>query len=77
LCRFFIYVDFHDFFEGAVIERDIYEIYEENSTPPVTLPLYTVLTLSATASEFNSNTVISDPSKKEKLGGVLYKPVAR
>jgi alcohol dehydrogenase YqhD (iron-dependent ADH family) len=61
---------------GTYYNGDIYELYEKDKSIPEHLPLYTVLTLSATASEFNRNTVLSDPSKKLKLGGAFHTPVA-
>lgn len=56
--------------------EDIYDVYEKNIPFKKTLPVYDVLTLSATASEFNARTVISDPLKKEKLGTSLSRPIA-
>jgi alcohol dehydrogenase YqhD (iron-dependent ADH family) len=65
---------------GALIDEDIYEIYEKQRKnhviPSPNLPLYTILTLSAAASEFSRDSVLSDPSKKEKINAVLHFPVA-
>jgi alcohol dehydrogenase YqhD (iron-dependent ADH family) len=61
---------------GTYYGGDVYELYEKDKSIPEHLPLYTVLTLSATGSEFNKGSVISDPSKKLKLGTFFYTPVA-
>lgn len=58
---------------GAHLDGDIYDVYEGKiPVPQDCLPLYIVLTLSATGSEFNVSSVISNPEKKEKLG-VFFK----
>lgn len=54
---------------GAKMDRDIYDYYElKCPCPPVLLPVYTVLTLSATGSEFDFCGVVSNPEKHEKIG---------
>jgi alcohol dehydrogenase YqhD (iron-dependent ADH family) len=53
---------------GAVMENDIWEFYARRYTPKGALPLLSVLTMSATGSEMNGGTVITNEETKEKLG---------
>lgn len=54
---------------GALYEHDIYDYYlRKTEQPKKMLPLFTVLTLSATGSEFNFGSVVSDPELHTKIG---------
>ncbi|KAK2954452.1 putative Long-chain-alcohol dehydrogenase 2 [Blattamonas nauphoetae] len=54
---------------GAKFDGDIWDVYLRKSAPPKEqLPIYTVLTLSATASEYNYGSVVSSPEENRKLG---------
>lgn len=53
---------------GATVEEDAWDIVKKKVFPQSALPLATILTLSATASEMNSGSVITNMETKEKLG---------
>lgn len=53
---------------GAKIEEDAWDIVKKKVFPKEALPLATVLTLAATASEMNSGSVITNLETKEKHG---------
>lgn len=53
---------------GAVTDVDAWDIVLKKHIPTSALPLATVLTLSATASEMNSGSVITNWETKEKFG---------
>ncbi|MGL4594736.1 MAG: iron-containing alcohol dehydrogenase [Thermoguttaceae bacterium] len=53
---------------GAVTDIDVWEFYARKATPLGALPLLTVLTMSATGSEMNGGTVITNEKTNEKLG---------
>ena len=54
---------------GALLDCDIYEYYEGRiPQPKKMLPYFSVLTLSATGSEFNFGSVVSDPEHHKKIG---------
>ena len=55
---------------GAVMDADIWEFYARRYNPTGALPLLTVLTMSATGTEMNGGTVITNEEAKEKLGMV-------
>ncbi|KAA6380664.1 MAG: alcohol dehydrogenase [Streblomastix strix] len=62
---------------GVKYSGDIWEIYDDpKKSPSKGLPLFSVLTLSATASEFNSGSVLSNPEKKKKVPMFFANPVA-
>ncbi|MEG0438767.1 iron-containing alcohol dehydrogenase [Solibacillus cecembensis] len=52
---------------GAKIEEDAWDIVTKKVFPKAALPLATVLTLAATASEMNSGSVITNLATKEKF----------
>ena len=53
---------------GTVMDVDIWEFYARRYKPKSALPLLTVLTMSATGTEMNGGTVITNEKTKEKLG---------
>ncbi|MDR2438714.1 MAG: iron-containing alcohol dehydrogenase [Planctomycetaceae bacterium] len=54
---------------GAVAQNDVWEFYNRSGmTITNALPLLTVLTMSATGTEMNGNTVITNEETKQKLG---------
>lgn len=53
---------------GAKVEQDAWDIVIRKVIPTEALPLATVLTLAATASEMNSGSVITNLETKEKFG---------
>ena len=53
---------------GAKIEQDAWDIVTKKVLATEALPLATVLTLAATASEMNSGSVITNTETKEKFG---------
>lgn len=66
---------------GRYFDGDVWDLIEQlqsgaKKAPLQYLPLYTVLTLSATATEYNANFVVTNPEKKLKLGPSLCFPVA-
>lgn len=63
---------------GALLDADIYDMLSGKIPPSFKMmPLYTVLTISATGSEQDAGGVITVPDKKEKLGNIFgEQPVA-
>lgn len=61
---------------GAVYDGDAWDLVTDPRKIRAALPIYTVLTLSATGSEMNQNAVISDLSQNMKVGmyGECLKP---
>jgi alcohol dehydrogenase YqhD (iron-dependent ADH family) len=59
---------------GTVAKNDVWEFYNRSGTPiENALPVLTVLTMSATGTEMNGNTVITNEETKQKLGiGSLF-----
>jgi alcohol dehydrogenase YqhD (iron-dependent ADH family) len=54
---------------GTVAKNDVWEFYNRSGTAiTAALPLLTVLTMSATGTEMNGNTVITNKETKQKLG---------
>jgi alcohol dehydrogenase YqhD (iron-dependent ADH family) len=54
---------------GTVAKNDVWEFYNRSGiTITKALPLLTVLTMSATGTEMNGNTVITNEETKQKLG---------
>ena len=53
---------------GATVDEDAWDIVKRKVIPTSALPLGTVLTLAATASEMNSGSVITNWETKEKYG---------
>ncbi|MEK5477369.1 iron-containing alcohol dehydrogenase [Paenibacillus sp. FSL R5-0407] len=53
---------------GAKYDGDMWDFAERKAAPKDALPLGTVLTMAATGSEMNGNSVISNEVTKEKLG---------
>lgn len=53
---------------GAKYDGDMWDFAERKAIPQNALPLGTVLTMAATGSEMNGNSVISNESTEEKLG---------
>ena len=53
---------------GAKVEQDAWDIVMKKVIPTEALPLATVLTIAATASEMNSGSVITNEETKEKFG---------
>ncbi|MBE3596461.1 MAG: iron-containing alcohol dehydrogenase [Hydrogenibacillus sp.] len=53
---------------GAKSEADIWDIVMGRAEPASALPLYTVLTLAATGSEMNKNSVLTNEATAEKYG---------
>ncbi len=52
---------------GTLYEGDVWELMGRADLIRAALPVYTVLTMSATGSEMNKNAVISNPATNEKL----------
>ena len=61
---------------GVCYDGDVWELIEDSSKIMAALPIYTVLTLSATGSEMNKNAVLSDlgRSVKASMSSDLLKP---
>ncbi len=53
---------------GACVDFDPWDFFSKNAPIEKTIPLITVLTLSATGSEMNKAGVISNPETKDKIG---------
>jgi hypothetical protein len=53
---------------GALSDRDVWDFYTYKASPEAALPLGCVLTLAATGTEMNGNTVVSNWETKEKQG---------
>ncbi|MGL4944284.1 MAG: iron-containing alcohol dehydrogenase [Thermoguttaceae bacterium] len=55
-------------FGAATNEYDVWEVYARKAQVTKALPLLTVLTMSATGTEMNGGTVITNESTRQKLG---------
>ncbi|AZK46590.1 iron-containing alcohol dehydrogenase [Paenibacillus lentus] len=53
---------------GAKYDGDMWDFAERKAVPQAALPLGTVLTMAATGSEMNGNSVITNEATEEKLG---------
>lgn len=62
---------------GVKYKGDVWDFFEKGISPKEALPVGTVLTLAATGSEMNGNTVITKEDSKRKLafGSPVVKPV--
>lgn len=61
---------------GSVIDGDVWECFEGKSEITSALPVYTIVTLAAAASEMNGNSVITNEITKQKysIGSKLLNP---
>lgn len=61
---------------GTCYEGNVWDLIDDSSRIKAALPIYTVLTLSATGSEMNKNAVLSDMSRnvKASMSSDLLKP---
>ncbi|MDD4950770.1 iron-containing alcohol dehydrogenase [Sulfuricurvum sp.] len=61
---------------GTLYDGDIWECYEGKSEITSALPLYTIVTLAAAASEMNGNSVITNEATQQKysIGSKLLNP---
>lgn len=57
---------------GACVDFDPWKFFVENAPIEKALPLFSILTLSATGSEMNSGGVVSNPETNEKIGRMAY-----
>ncbi len=62
---------------GALYEADVWDFFIGKATIEKALPLYTIMTLAATASEMNGNAVVTNEQTKQKyaISSVLLNPV--
>jgi alcohol dehydrogenase YqhD (iron-dependent ADH family) len=62
---------------GAKYDGDVWDFFINKATITEALPVFTVMTLSATASEMNGNSVVMNDVTKQKysIGSVLVNPV--
>ncbi|MCF7926370.1 MAG: iron-containing alcohol dehydrogenase [Candidatus Izimaplasma sp.] len=62
---------------GAKYDGDPWDIYMRKETPKAALPVVSILTLSATGTEMNGNSVITNLKEKKKkgFGSILSYPV--
>jgi alcohol dehydrogenase YqhD (iron-dependent ADH family) len=51
---------------GVLYDGDVWDFYEWKATPKAALPLYTILTLSATGTEMNGGTVVTNEEELKK-----------
>jgi alcohol dehydrogenase YqhD (iron-dependent ADH family) len=58
---------------GALYDGEVWDFYKKIAFPTAAIPVGTVLTLAATGTEMNGNSVITNTETKEKIGfsGVL------
>jgi hypothetical protein len=58
---------------GALYEGDVWDFYKAKAQPAAAIPLGAILTLAATGTEMNGNSVITNMETQEKIGfaGVL------
>lgn len=64
---------------GALYDGDVWDFYNGKSEIKKALPVLTVLTVPATASEYNGGTVLTNEEKKQKFGFInqnLYPKVS-
>lgn len=61
---------------GAVYDGDVWDFFINKAVITKALPVFTVMTLSATASEMNGNSVVMNDETKQKysIGSVLLNP---
>ena len=61
---------------GAVVETDVWDFFINKASIEKALPLYTIVTLAAAASEMNGNSVITNEVTKQKysIASVLINP---
>lgn len=61
---------------GAVVETDVWDFFINKASIEKALPLYTIVTLAAAASEMNGNSVITNEVTKQKysIASVLLNP---
>lgn len=61
---------------GAVVETDVWDFFINKATIQIALPVYTIVTLAAAASEMNGNSVITNEATKQKysIASVLLNP---
>lgn len=61
---------------GAVIETDVWDFFINKASVEKALPVYTIVTLAAAASEMNGNSVITNEVTKQKysIASVLLNP---
>ncbi len=52
---------------GSMIDNDVWDLYLGKVTAKSALPIYAILTISATGSEMNSGSVLSNDETKEKF----------
>ncbi|HIP21066.1 MAG TPA: iron-containing alcohol dehydrogenase, partial [Sulfurimonas sp.] len=62
---------------GVPYEGDVWDFFSNKAVIKKALPVFTVMTLAATASEMNGNSVITHDETKEKfsIGSILVNPV--
>ena len=62
---------------GALYEGDVWDFFTQKATITQALPVFTVMTLAATASEMNGNSVVMNDETKQKysIQSVLVNPV--
>jgi alcohol dehydrogenase YqhD (iron-dependent ADH family) len=53
---------------GALYDGEVWDFYKGNAYPQAALPLGAILTLAATGTEMNGNSVITNMETKEKIG---------
>lgn len=61
---------------GAVVETDVWDFFINKASVEKALPVYTIVTLAAAASEMNGNSVITNEDTKQKysIASVLLNP---
>lgn len=61
---------------GAVVETDVWDFFINKASIEKALPVYTIVTLAAAASEMNGNSVITNEATKQKysIASVLLNP---
>ena len=61
---------------GAVVETDVWDFFINKASIEKALPVYTIVTLAASASEMNGNSVITNEVSKQKysIASVLLNP---
>lgn len=61
---------------GAVVETDVWDFFINKASVEKALPVYTIVTLAAAASEMNGNSVITNEATKQKysIASVLLNP---
>ena len=61
---------------GAVVDTDVWDFFINKASVEKALPVYTIVTLAAAASEMNGNSVITNEATKQKysIASVLLNP---